>query len=79
MLRDRAMTEAAIRARIAAQAPLEDKLAVADVVVGNDGSLEELEEQVERVWTDLRARLGAKRVTTGEVRTQEMSERERWT
>lgn len=59
LLRDRAMTEEAIRARIAAQAPLEDKLAVADVVVGNDGSLEELEEQVERVWTDLRMRASA--------------------
>ena len=59
LLRDRAMTEEAIRARIAAQAPLEDKLAVADVVVDNDGSLEELEEQVERVWADLRMRASA--------------------
>jgi hypothetical protein len=32
---------------------------VADVVVGNDGSLEELEEQVEGVWTDLRMRASA--------------------
>jgi dephospho-CoA kinase len=61
LLRDRAMTEESIRARIAAQAPLEDKLAVADVVVDNDGSLEELEEQVGRVWDDLRMRAAAAR------------------
>ena len=67
-IRDRAMTEEAIRARIAAQAPLEDKLAVADVVVGNDGSLEELEEQVEGVDRPSCAGLGAERVTTGGVR-----------
>lgn len=61
LLRDRAMNEQAIRARIAVQAPLEDKLAVADVVVDNDGSLEELEEQVGRVWSDLRQRATAAR------------------
>jgi dephospho-CoA kinase len=61
LLRDRAMTEEAIRARIAAQAPLEDKLAAADVVVHNDASLEELEEQVDRVWNDLRVRAAAAR------------------
>jgi dephospho-CoA kinase len=55
------MTEESIRARIAAQAPLEDKLAVADVVVDNDGSLEELEEHVSRVWDDLRMRAAAAR------------------
>jgi dephospho-CoA kinase len=59
LLRDRAMTEEAIRARIAAQAPLEDKIGVADVVVDNDGSLEDLEEQVEGVWDDLRIRAAA--------------------
>jgi dephospho-CoA kinase len=59
LLRDRAMTEEAVRARIGAQAPLEDKLAVADVVIDNEGSLEELEEQVGRVWTDLRMRSAA--------------------
>lgn len=56
LMRDRAMSEEAIRARIAAQAPLEDKAAVADVIVDNDGTLEELEGQVDRLWADLRAR-----------------------
>ena len=56
LLHDRAMSEEQVRARIAAQAPLEEKAAVADVIVDNDGSLEELEEQVDRLWGDLRAR-----------------------
>ena len=56
LLHDRAMSEEQVRARMAAQAPLEEKAAVADVIVDNDGSLEELEEQVDRLWSDLRAR-----------------------
>jgi dephospho-CoA kinase len=60
LLRDRAMREDAIRSRIAAQAPLEDKAAVADVIVDNEGTLEELEAQVDRLWNDLRIRSGAR-------------------
>ena len=40
-----------VRARIAAQAPLEDKAAVADVVIDNDGPPEDLEAQVDRLWS----------------------------
>ena len=54
LVRLRGMAEDEARARIAAQAPLEDKLAVATHVIHNDGPLEELEPQVERVWTALR-------------------------
>jgi dephospho-CoA kinase len=50
---DRGMTEAEARQRIAAQAPLADKLAVATHVIRNDGSLQELVEQVERLWESL--------------------------
>lgn len=57
LMRDRGMSEAAIRARIAAQAPLEDKAAVADVLLDNEGPLEELEGQVDRLWADLAARV----------------------
>ena len=57
LLRDRAMSEEQVRARIAAQAPLEEKAAVADVVVDNDGTLEDLRDRVDRLWNDLRARL----------------------
>ena len=52
----RGMSEAAIRARIDAQAPLEDKAAVADFLVDNGGTLAELESQVERLWHDLSTR-----------------------
>jgi dephospho-CoA kinase len=62
LMRDRGMSEAAIRARIAAQLPLEEKAAVADVLIENDGSLEDLERQVDRVWAELRQRALA---TTG--------------
>jgi dephospho-CoA kinase len=61
LLRERAMPEDAIRARIAAQAPLEDKAAVADVIVDNDGSIQELESQVDRLWSDLLMRSAATR------------------
>jgi dephospho-CoA kinase len=56
LMRQRGMSEPSIRARIDAQAPLEDKAAAADFLVDNEGSLDELESQVERLWTDLSAR-----------------------
>jgi len=56
LMRDRAMSEDAVRARIAAQLPLEAKAEVADVIVDNEGSLVELEGQVDRVWRQLEAR-----------------------
>ena len=56
LMRQRGMSEASIRARIQAQAPLEDKAAVADFLVDNEGTLEELESQVERLWNDLSPR-----------------------
>ncbi len=59
LLRERGMSEAQARARIAAQAPLEDKAAVADVIIDNDGPVEELEQQVDELWADLRERAAA--------------------
>jgi dephospho-CoA kinase len=56
LMRQRGLSEPAIRARIDAQAPLEDKAAVADFLVDNEGTLAELESQVERLWHDLSAR-----------------------
>ena len=50
LVRLRGMTEADARARIAAQLPLQAKVAVADVVVTNDGDLDHLDEQVEALW-----------------------------
>jgi dephospho-CoA kinase len=49
----RGMTEDEARARIAAQATREQRLAVADVVIGNDGDLAALEQQVDVLWSRL--------------------------
>ena len=56
LMRQRGMSESSIRARIEAQAPLEDKAAVADFLVDNEGTLDELESQVDRLWNDLSTR-----------------------
>jgi dephospho-CoA kinase len=59
LLRERGMSEEQVRARIDAQAPLEDKVAVADVVIDNEGTLDELEARVAALWDDLRSRASA--------------------
>jgi dephospho-CoA kinase len=57
LVRDRGMSEAEAEARIAAQAPREQRLAAAGAVIGNDGAPEQLEAQVDALWERL-ARLG---------------------
>jgi dephospho-CoA kinase len=59
LMRDRGMPERDVQARIDAQLPLEAKEEVADVIVHNEGTLEDLEAQVDRVWWDLNARAGS--------------------
>ncbi|WP_328909573.1 dephospho-CoA kinase [Streptomyces sp. NBC_00234] len=59
LVRLRGMTEADARARMAAQATREQRRAVADLVIDNDGPLEELEPQVSRVWAELVERAAA--------------------
>lgn len=61
LVRLRGMTPDEARARMAAQARRADRLAVADLVIDNNGPLEALEPQVKAVWTELRERLAAKR------------------
>jgi dephospho-CoA kinase len=56
LMRDRGMSAAAVRERMDAQLPLEDKAGVADILIDNEGTLEELEGQLDRVWAELRAR-----------------------
>jgi dephospho-CoA kinase len=53
LVRLRGMDEGEARARMAAQATREERLAVADVVIDNDGPLEELEPQVRELWKRL--------------------------
>ena len=52
----REMTTEQARARMAAQATREQRLAVADIVIDNAGTLADLDERVAEVWADLRAR-----------------------
>ena len=52
------LTLADARARIAAQAPLEAKLAVATWVIRNDGQLEHLTAQLDQVFADIVAKHG---------------------
>jgi dephospho-CoA kinase len=52
LARTRGMTEADARARIRAQATDEQRRAVADVLLDNDGSLAELRDKVDTVWRE---------------------------
>lgn len=61
LVRLRGMTEADARARMAAQATREERTAVADLVIDNDGPIEALEPQVRRVWSVLTERAAAGR------------------
>jgi dephospho-CoA kinase len=56
LMADRAMNEQAARERIASQLPLEDKVRVADVVIRNDGAVEDLVPQVDALWAQLQGR-----------------------
>ncbi|OEJ96702.1 dephospho-CoA kinase [Streptomyces thermolilacinus] len=56
LVRLRGMTESEARARMAAQATPEQRRAVADYVIDNDGPLEALEPRVRKVWEELTAR-----------------------
>jgi dephospho-CoA kinase len=56
LVRHRGFSEHDARARIAAQIDRETRLAFADLVIDNTGGVEALDEQIDRVWEDLRAR-----------------------
>ena len=56
-LKKRGMSSADIEARVSSQTSTVDLLAKADIVVSNNGSLDELVREAERVWADLTSRL----------------------
>ncbi|WP_405808979.1 dephospho-CoA kinase [Streptomyces sp. NBC_00210] len=56
LVRLRGMTESEARARMAAQATREQRRAIADLVIDNEGPLEQLEPQVRKVWAELSRR-----------------------
>ncbi len=55
----RGMEETDVRARIAAQLPLDERARMADVLLDNEGTIEELEAEVDVLWLDLAGRAGA--------------------
>jgi dephospho-CoA kinase len=65
LVRLRGMTEDEARSRMAAQASRAERLAVADLVIDNDGPLDALEPQVRAVWARLRERLGERAAQAG--------------
>lgn len=56
LVRHRGMTPQQARARMAAQAGREQRLAIADIVIDNSGTLAELDRQVGELWLELRRR-----------------------
>ncbi len=59
LVRHRGMTREQARARMAAQASREQRLAIAGIVIDNSGSLAELDRQVGDLWAELRRRAAA--------------------
>lgn len=51
LVEHRGMDEADVRRRMAAQASREERTAAADVIIHNDGSLDDLKSQVDETWT----------------------------
>jgi dephospho-CoA kinase len=56
LVSQRGMPAEQARARMAAQASREQRLAVADLVIDNSGSLDDLDRRVGEVWADLEHR-----------------------
>lgn len=50
---DRSPSQAEAQARIDSQMPLSEKIKYADFVLENDGTLEELEQKVEKLWHEI--------------------------
>jgi dephospho-CoA kinase len=59
LVSQRGMTPDQARARMAAQATREQRLAIADLVIDNSGSLTDLDRRVADVWADLQRRAAA--------------------
>jgi dephospho-CoA kinase len=57
LVSQRGMAPDQARARMAAQASREQRLAIADLVIDNSGSLDDLDRRVAEVWADLERRV----------------------
>jgi dephospho-CoA kinase len=68
LARQRGMTAEDAIARMAAQATREQRLAVADIVIDNSGTLADLDSRVKEVWADLRVRALGRPAMPGPLR-----------
>ena len=59
LVSQRGMPPDQAQARLAAQATREQRLALADLVIDNSGSLEDLDRRVAEIWADLKRRASA--------------------
>jgi dephospho-CoA kinase len=59
LVSQRGMTSDQARARMNAQASREQRLEVADIVIDNSGSLDDLDHRVAEVWAELQRRAGS--------------------
>ena len=57
LVSQRGMSAEQARSRMAAQASREQRLAVADIVIDNSGSLDDLDRRVAEVWSELERRV----------------------
>jgi dephospho-CoA kinase len=57
MMRDRGMGEDEAKVRLAAQPPLEPRLAMATEIIDNNGTVEDLQRQVTAAWQRFQASL----------------------
>jgi dephospho-CoA kinase len=55
LVKERGLAEEEAALRVDAQPPQEDKAAVADLVIVNDGSVEALREKVQAAWAEIQA------------------------
>jgi dephospho-CoA kinase len=60
LVSDRGMAPDQARARMAAQASRDQRLAIAGLVIDNSGSLDDLDRRVAEVWADLERRAAAR-------------------
>ena len=58
LVHNRGLTKEAAALRVDAQPPQEEKAAIADLVIANDGDLDALREKVQAAWSEIRARTG---------------------
>lgn len=61
----RGMKREDAEARMANQATREQRLAIADIVIDNSGTLEDLDKRIDEVWNELRSRNAARRPWRG--------------